>query len=108
MRKKRRGESQMSELQEPFEPIATPAKNAREQIARYSPVHLCVLLVTCSPSEGWEQARLRALSAHLRMMGHRIVVCVPPGSLGPSHAADADGAGIEYVFIQHRPGIFAS
>jgi hypothetical protein len=65
-----------------------------------------VLLVTWSPSESRTQQRLQQLSASLRSANHSIVVCVPPDSLSLAHAAEADKAGVEYIFVRpHRSAV---
>ncbi|MGO8947354.1 MAG: hypothetical protein ACLQUY_06780 [Ktedonobacterales bacterium] len=87
-------------------PMSTPTRRSHGPRVGHSKDHLRLLLVTWSPSDPRMQKRLRLLSASLRSAGHSIIVCVPPDALSPRHAAEADNAGVEYIFVRQQRNAF--
>lgn len=98
---------QMSRVQTLFAPISAPGQRQRRK-SRVASDHLRMLFVTCTPSDPRTQERLRLLSMRLRTSGHAILVCIPRGTLRPEDAAEADDAGVEYIFLRQHAGAFTS
>ncbi|HEX8034450.1 MAG TPA: glycosyltransferase [Ktedonobacterales bacterium] len=97
----------MSRVQTRPVPFTTPEQRGQTK-DRVASDHLRILFVTCTPSDLRTQERLRLLSRSLREDGHAILACVPRGTLSPEDAAEADGAGVEYIFLRQHAGAFTS